>query len=318
MAGPTASSRAGTCLCHGVPASQSRSSLEVSSFGATPVTTGPAVLAGVVEAEPVRQRDVAGLHASSTSTDGDRRAPLGRRPARGRRRRGRAPRRRPALTRSAPAPSRLRQAGSRKIVLAVNDRRSPADSTNGNSGSRPGGASVGEPVELGQQLGHGEVHLAVVGAQPRPGVLRLVDREHEPDGLARIASNSALAGLEALAEAGPAHRLGVGLRAPVARRPTARAAAAAPSGSVGPSVRYSTPARAGRAPAARRRPRRTRRRTRPGPAAAAARSGARSSSVTARRGPRTGGRGSPARAACPAAGRAAGGGGGRRSPGSRS
>ena len=44
--------------------------------------------------------------------------------------------------RSAPSPSRLRQPGSRMMVLAVNDRRSPADSRNGHAGSSPGGVSV--------------------------------------------------------------------------------------------------------------------------------------------------------------------------------
>ncbi len=36
---PAASIRAGTCLCQGVPASQSRRSDAVSSFGGTPCTT---------------------------------------------------------------------------------------------------------------------------------------------------------------------------------------------------------------------------------------------------------------------------------------
>jgi hypothetical protein len=42
----TASTRAGTCLCHGVPANQSRSALAVSSFGAAPVTTETPVRSG--------------------------------------------------------------------------------------------------------------------------------------------------------------------------------------------------------------------------------------------------------------------------------
>ena len=44
-----ASTRARTCLCHGVPATQSRSSEAVSSFGATPCTTRAPALVRVVE-----------------------------------------------------------------------------------------------------------------------------------------------------------------------------------------------------------------------------------------------------------------------------
>ena len=64
-------------------------------------------------------------------------------------------------TRSAPRPSFLRHAGSRKMVLAVNERRSPAESRNGHSRVAARRRLVAQLVELGEQLGDAELHPAV-------------------------------------------------------------------------------------------------------------------------------------------------------------
>ena len=58
----SASTRAGTCLCHGVAASGSRQSVDVNSFTGTPVSTGAARRVRVVDALAVGQGDVARQH----------------------------------------------------------------------------------------------------------------------------------------------------------------------------------------------------------------------------------------------------------------
>ena len=67
--------------------------------------------------------------------------------------------------RSAPARSFRRHSGLRMIVLAVNERRSPAESTNGNSALAPARRPVRERVELVEQLGHRELDAPVRRAQ---------------------------------------------------------------------------------------------------------------------------------------------------------
>ena len=101
-----ASTRAGTDLCHGVPAHGSRSSLAVSSLGATPVTMPTPVL-DVIEPEPVRQRHVARAASCRRPRSSPRRSPASSSAARGRRRRGRDASASAGLTRSAPSPSLL-------------------------------------------------------------------------------------------------------------------------------------------------------------------------------------------------------------------
>ena len=121
-------------------------------------------------------------------------------------------------SRSAPPGSRLRQVGSRKIVLAVNDRRSPAERTNGYSGSLPGGSS--QRGQLVQQLGDGQVDAAVLGAHPAPAVLVLVDGEHDAGRAGQDGVEQPLPELQALTvEAGPAHRVGERHGAAVGRTP---------------------------------------------------------------------------------------------------
>ncbi len=73
----TRSSRAGTYLCHGVPAIGSRWCSEVSSLGAT-----PGVPSGVGDAEAVRQGDVPLLQGVGDLDDRDRAAALGHHPQR--------------------------------------------------------------------------------------------------------------------------------------------------------------------------------------------------------------------------------------------
>ncbi len=161
-----------TCLCHGVPASQSRSVPDVSSLGATPSTT----LSGDGEAEAVRQADVAGCIASVISTGAStdpRRVTTRTRP----------PASTPRLAassgfmRSATPPSFFRHAGSRKIVFAVDERRSPAERTNGNSSV--GGNVRRQRRELLEQLGDHEVDLAVGRVEALPGLVVVVDGEHD-------------------------------------------------------------------------------------------------------------------------------------------
>ena len=161
----SASTRAGVCLCHGVPATQSRSSLRVSSFGATPVATRRAARIREVEAEPVRQRDVAGLHALRDLDRRPRRCRGGSRAARGRRPQHRCRFASSGFMRSAPPRSFFRHSGLRMIVLAVNERRSPAESTNGNSGLAPGSGSVARESSSSKSSGIGELDPAVRRAE---------------------------------------------------------------------------------------------------------------------------------------------------------
>ena len=247
----TGSRRAGTCLCHGVPAIGSRSAAvgELVRRHARAHQSGdgrpsrPSTRGDLVEPEAVRQRDVSRLHR--------RRRPRPRPPRSPRACDARAParrldterrRRRPARPAARPRRPASATTRSRMIVLAVNERRSPADSTNGNSARRrwvrrraqlrarraaPGSTRLDPSV--------GRLHPA---ATPRPS------RRAEnvtPEWPARIASNSASpSSRPSPVNPAAAHRrLGIRARSG-GPHPTASAADAAPSGSVGPSVRYST------------------------------------------------------------------------------
>ena len=195
------------------------------------------------------------------------------------------------------APSRLRHAGSRMIVLAVNDRRSPADSTNGHSGSSPGGASVGQRRQLVEQLGDDQLD-APVGVPTR---------RHTSSDSSSVNTTPERAGEDGVEQPlgrprGPrrsrpaARRRGCSSRS-AARRPTApppprrrRAASVRACGRARPA-----PAR--RAAGRRRSRRRRRRRTAAGPRARRRPQRRQLLVGRARRPPRRGGRGSPARAA---------------------
>jgi len=63
-----ASSRAGTCLCQGVPASQSRSSVALSSLGAHPALISPPVAPGESTPSPSGNDTCPGCMVSETST----------------------------------------------------------------------------------------------------------------------------------------------------------------------------------------------------------------------------------------------------------
>ena len=135
-----------------------------------------------------------------------------------------------------PGPSCART-GSRKIVLAVNERRSPAESTNGKAGSAAGGlgrAWRARPAARGWRGGSGRPRCRT----RRHAVLVLVDRE-------RDAGRAGEDGVEQRARPArvPRRRSRPGAPSPgtlIAQRwaaPHRTAAAAAPSGRVGPSVR---------------------------------------------------------------------------------
>src|SRR5262249_29710659 len=137
----SASTRAGVLLCQGVPASQSRSSLRVSSFGATPVATVAPLPSGKSRPRPFGSDTCPSCIRSDPSTGPSalpRRVEMRTRPPLA------TPRRRASsgLMRSAPAGSFFRQPGLRMIVFAVNERRSPAESRKGNSALVPGGGSA--------------------------------------------------------------------------------------------------------------------------------------------------------------------------------
>ena len=159
--------------------------------------------------------------------------------------------------------SRLRHAGSRKIVLAVNERRSPADSRNGHSALVAGRARRASR-QLGEQLGDVEVHDAVVGVARRRHVAsRSSSVNTTPDGLSRMASNSRSPASGPVAEAGAVDAVGFIWRAALGERPQRRGGRrhrAAGSGRACGTARPARPARARAWPRRRRRmPRRTRR-----------------------------------------------------------
>ena len=81
--------------------------------------------------------------------------------------------------RSAPARSFRRQSGLRMIVLAVNERRSPAESTNGNSALTPfAGRSASESSSSNSSgIASWTRRFGVPSARER--LLPLVDREHD-------------------------------------------------------------------------------------------------------------------------------------------
>ena len=82
--------------------------------------------------------------------------------------------------RSAPLASRFRHAGSRMIVFAVNDRRSPAVSTSGNSASPPGGASVARVASSSSEDIDEEIERAVRRTHAFASCLVVVDAERHP------------------------------------------------------------------------------------------------------------------------------------------
>src|SRR6202158_3057525 len=185
----TSSIRAGTCLCHGVPASQSRCSEAVSSFGATPWTTARPLSSGYESPRPFGRLTCPGCIHSFTSTTA---SALPRQVVT----RTRPPSGTPsdcasrAHIRSAPAISFLRHAGSRKIVFAVPDRRSPAVSTKGNSRSRS--ALSSRSVESsGSSSGTVKLRRPSGGASRRQVSSYSSIVNVTPERPARIASNSA-------------------------------------------------------------------------------------------------------------------------------
>ena len=169
-------------------------------------------------------------------------------------------------------------------------------------------------VELVEQLGDrrgGPGRRRCAAAASRPRARRRVNTT--PDGLARMASKSASpASRPSPSKPARATDVGVRLRAAVRRAPQDGRGRARRRAASARACGRARPARAGRARAWRRRRRRTPRRTSARPSLG--RRAQRREVVLGRprRAPRTAGRGSPARRACPAAARAAGGGGGRR------
>src|SRR5262249_6686986 len=148
----TASTRAGVLLCQGVPATQSRSSPRVSSFGATPVAAGAPLASGKSRPRPFGSDTWPGCIRSDTSIPTSalpRRVEMRTRPPFA------TPRRRASagFMRNAPAASFFRQPGLRMMVFAVNERRSPAESRNGNAALVPGGGSVARPSSSSKSSG---------------------------------------------------------------------------------------------------------------------------------------------------------------------
>ena len=117
--------------------------------------------------------------------------------------------------RSAPSGSLFRQAGVRKIWLALCMRRWPATSVNGYAGS-PASAAGSRRAEPLEHLGHGEVDLAVGVLHELEDLVVLVRGEDEPR-----------AAREQLLERAP--------RRASAARPSSRARAARRSGAPSPS-----------------------------------------------------------------------------------
>ena len=201
----------------------------------------------------------------------------------------------------------LRQAGSRKIVLAVDERRSPAESTNGNSVA-DGGRRVAQRRRA-RRAARGSARLTRrSGVSSRRQVssysstVKVTPERPREDRLEeRLAERRALAG-----EAGAPHRVGIAHRAGVRRAPQQRRGFVALAerraerlveddrrqrGEVGPLAhRLQERLREGGAALA----------------AAAACSGARSSSRERADARAPGGGGSPARRACRAAARSSG------------
>ena len=168
------------------------------------------------------------------------------------------------LIRSAPVPSFLRQVGSRKIVLAVDDRRSPAERTNGYSHhvrrllgrAAPRSSSSSSAMASCTSRRPCAMRAHVSSTRRRVNTT--------PEGESRMASNSSSPGVGPLpkparstARVASGHSGGPRPTAPRRRR-RRRAASARGCG-------RARPAPSARASAWRRRPRRTPRRTRPGP-----------------------------------------------------
>ena len=113
------------------------------------------------------------------------------------------------LTRSAPSESFFRHVLSRKIVLAVKLRRSPAERTSGYSGSPAGGASVRRAFQLAEPLGDAEVDAPVRSGDPAPRLLVVVDAERQAARARKDRVEQRLARLEAVTvEAGTLHAFG--------------------------------------------------------------------------------------------------------------
>ena len=107
--------------------------------------------------------------------------------------RARPPLRRPGAAassgcmRSAPARSFLRQSGLRMMVLAVNERRSPAESTNGNVGVPPGAGSLASAIELAKSSGSAS-WICPLGVRTRAKLSSQSSTEKTTRALARRAS----------------------------------------------------------------------------------------------------------------------------------
>ena len=195
---------------------------------------GVAALARDSRPRPLGSDTCPGWSASVSSTRPPRcRAVV---PAPGRRRRCRGAAASAGLMRSAPCASFFRHAGSRKIVLAVDERRSPAESTNGNAGSarapaRRGGRSA-PSSSSGIARFIGPSAVACAATSPRTSSTVNIT----PDGLGedRVEQRSPSS---SPSPSKPARRTESGyVSAQRWAAPHRSAAAAAPSGRVGPSV----------------------------------------------------------------------------------
>ena len=201
------------------------------------------------------------------------------------------------LMRSAPPPSFFRHAGSRKIVFAVDERRSPAESTNGNSSV--GGNVPRQRRRAPRAARDHEVDLAVGRVEALPGLVVVVDGEHDAGrvGEHRVEERVAVGVTRAL------HRLGVGQEARLREAPHRGGAFAALAQRRAERLVEHDRSESARGAAARPSPSGTRRRTRRGPSRGGRVQPGEVVVGVARRARAPAGGGSRARAACPAAGR---------------
>ena len=222
------------------------------------------------------------------------------------------------LMRRAPSRSFRRQSGLRTMVLAVKERRSPAESTKGNSAAAAAGASPASPSSSSKSSGTAS-WMRPPGVRTRAKLSAYSSTENTtPLGLARIASKSASPSSGGVArEAGAADRAGLAPRGDLAERPHHRALGEAVGEQVADgAVEHHGEPREERRVAAEEL---EERRAEGGAALAARPRGARARRPPAwRRAPRRGARGArPPRTAPPAA-RGAAGAGGSSSSGTRS
>ena len=126
--------------------------------------------------------------------------------------------------RSAPARSFRRHSGLRMMVLAVNERRSPAESTNGNSALAPGRGLVASESSSSKSSGIASWIRRFGVFDAREALLPLVDREHHRALAARAARRRARPRPRPARPRSPrAQRLRLTLRRDLAQRPDAGA-----------------------------------------------------------------------------------------------